>query len=39
MNLWGIIKGVGKTGAVIDAGLDIVKMGARGLDKAVYTSE
>ena len=39
MSLWGIITGAGKVGDAIDTGLDIVKMGARGLDKMVYTDE
>lgn len=39
MSLWGIITGAGKVGDAIDTGLDVVKMGARGLDAMVYTDE
>jgi hypothetical protein len=39
MGLWSIITGVGKAGDVIDTGMDVVKMGASGLDKLVYTKE
>ena len=39
MGLWTILTGAGKVSDVIDTGLDLVKTGARGLDKMVYTNE
>jgi hypothetical protein len=39
MSFWSLITGAGKTGDVIDAGLDLVKSGANGLDSLVYTDE
>jgi hypothetical protein len=39
MGLWAAITGVNKTGEVVDAGLDLIKTGAKGLDAMFYTSE
>jgi hypothetical protein len=39
MGLWSIITGANKVGAVVDAGLDVVKTGMKGIDAMVFTDE
>jgi thiazole synthase ThiGH ThiG subunit len=39
MGLWSIITGATKTADVIDAGIDLTKTAAKGLDMLVYTDE
>ena len=39
MGLWSIITGATKTADVIDAGIDLTKTAAKGLDVLIYTDE